>query len=102
MLDRDAVLHLVRRALDEDLPDITAESIFQPGDQGMAQFVVKADGVLAGLAFAELTFVTLDPRTRFETRVEDGARVKLGTVVAEVQASVLALLSGERTALNFM
>ena len=102
MLDRDVVLHLVRRALDEDLPDITAESIFEPSDQGTAQFVVKADGILAGLAFAELTFVTLDPRTRFESRVQDGARVTHGTVVAEVQASVLALLSGERTALNFM
>ena len=102
MLEREVILTLVRRALDEDLPDITSEAIFAPADRGMAQFVVKGSGILSGLAFAELTFATLDPASRFEQRHADGDHVTPGTVVAEVHATVIALLSGERTALNFM
>ncbi|MGZ8832741.1 MAG: carboxylating nicotinate-nucleotide diphosphorylase [Thermoanaerobaculia bacterium] len=102
MLDREAIRKLVQRALDEDLPDITAESIFEPKDRGKAEFVIKAPGVIAGLEFAELTFATLDSSARFNARVEDGSAVKPGDVVAEVSASVIALLSGERTALNFL
>jgi len=102
MLDSQLVRTLVQRALDEDLPDITAESIFEPGERGTAAFVIKADGILAGLDFAEATFRALDNSSIFTRDVRDGARVAPGDVVAEVSASVIALLSGERTALNFM
>ena len=102
MLDREAIRRLVQRALDEDLPDITAQAIFEPADRGKAEFVIKAVGVIAGLEFAELTFATLDSSARFLAKVEDGARVKPGDIIGEVSASVIALLSGERTALNFM
>jgi nicotinate-nucleotide pyrophosphorylase (carboxylating) len=97
--DVDAI---VRRAFEEDLPDITSEAIFDAGDRGTAVFVVKGDGVLAGLAFAEATFRLLEPGAEFVRKVEDGAAVKPGDVVAEVKASVITLLSGERTALNLM
>lgn len=93
---------IVRRAFDEDLPDITTEAIFDRTDRGTAAFVVKGDGVLAGLAFAEGTFRMLEATAEFVARVEDGAAVRKGDVVAEVKASVIALLSGERTALNLM
>jgi nicotinate-nucleotide pyrophosphorylase (carboxylating) len=102
MLDREAIRRLVQRALDEDLPDITAQAIFDPADRGKAEFVIKAPGVIAGLEFAELTFATLDSSARFIAKVEDGATVKPGDAIGEVTASVVALLSGERTALNFM
>jgi nicotinate-nucleotide pyrophosphorylase (carboxylating) len=102
MLDREAIRRLVQRALDEDLPDITSQAIFEPADRGKAEFVIKAAGVIAGLEFAELTFATLDSSARFIAKVEDGARVKPGDAIGEVSASVIALLSGERTALNFM
>jgi nicotinate-nucleotide pyrophosphorylase (carboxylating) len=102
MLDRETIRRMVQRALDEDLPDITAEAIFEPADRGKAELVIKADGVIAGLEFAELTFATLDSSAILRAQVEDGAPVKKGDVIAEVSASVLALLSGERTALNFM
>lgn len=102
MLDREAIRKLVGRALDEDLPDITAESIFDRGDRGKAEFLIKGAGVIAGLEFAELTFATLDFSARFIAKVEDGATVEPGDIIAEVTASVIALLSGERTALNFM
>ena len=99
--DRD-IDAIVRRALDEDLPDITSEAIFEPGDQGRARFLMKASGILAGLAFAERTFAAIDPSASFNANRNDGDEVEAGDVVAEVSASVVALLSGERTALNLM
>jgi len=93
---------IVRRALDEDLPDITSEAIFSPSDRGPARFLVKAAGVIAGLPFAEATFRALEAGAEFAARVKDGDRVKPGDVVAEVSASVVTLLSGERTALNLL
>lgn len=102
MLDRQLIRTLVQRALDEDLPDITSEAVFEPSDRGTAVFVVKAAGVLAGLEFAELTFTALDPNATFMAGVADGTAVVPGQIVAEVSTSVVALLSGERTALNFM
>ena len=102
MLDRQLIRTLVQRALDEDLPDITSEAVFEPSDRGTAVFVVKAAGVLAGLEFAELTFMVLDPKATFLGGVADGTTVVRGQIVAEVSTSVVALLSGERTALNFL
>ena len=102
MLDRQTIRITVQRALEEDLPDITAESIFDSSDRGRARFLVKAPGVIAGLEVAEIVFGLLDPSSRFLAHVEDGAYVEPGRFIAEVTGSVVALLSGERTALNFM
>ncbi|HEX6177412.1 MAG TPA: carboxylating nicotinate-nucleotide diphosphorylase [Thermoanaerobaculia bacterium] len=102
MLDRELIRTIVRRAFEEDLPDITSEAIFEPADRGTAVFVVKGDGVIAGLEFAEVVFAELDRSSRFTRKATDGDVVKPGDVVAEISASVIALLSGERTALNLM
>jgi nicotinate-nucleotide pyrophosphorylase (carboxylating) len=101
-MDQREIDAVVRRALDEDLPDITSESIFDPGDRGHARFLVKESGVIAGLAFAEATFNVIEPGSTFERRAADGDAVEPGMVVAEASASVITLLSGERTALNLM
>jgi len=101
-MDPGQIDAIVRRALDEDLPDITAESIFSPDERGRARFLMKATGVLAGLPFAEATFRALDPTAELAEHAHDGDLVNEGDIVAEVSASVIALLSGERTALNFM
>lgn len=101
-MDRREIDEIVRRALDEDLPDITSEAIFAPSDRGRARFLMKADGILAGLGFAEATLHRIDPGSVFSKLAHDGDRVKRGDIVAEVEASVIALLSGERTALNLM
>jgi nicotinate-nucleotide pyrophosphorylase (carboxylating) len=101
-LNEHEIAKIVRRALDEDLPDITSESIFDPGERGQARFVVKEAGIIAGLAFAEATFKAIDADATFERRVADGDAVEPGAIVAEASASVIALLSGERTALNLM
>ncbi|HEU4888605.1 MAG TPA: carboxylating nicotinate-nucleotide diphosphorylase [Thermoanaerobaculia bacterium] len=93
---------IVDRAFAEDLPDITSEAIFAPADRGSARFLIKADGVLAGLATIEAVFRKLDPTAEVVLKARDGVVVKPGDIVAEVRASVIALLSGERTALNLM
>jgi nicotinate-nucleotide pyrophosphorylase (carboxylating) len=93
---------LVERAFQEDLPDITSEAIFAPEDRGRARFLVKAPGVIAGLAVIETVFRRLDPSAEVTLLVEEGSAVAPGDFVAEVSASVIALLSGERTALNLL
>lgn len=93
---------IVRRAFEEDLPDITSEAIFDRADRGSARFLVKGDGVIAGLAVIEHVFSVLDETAAVRLLANDGDVVKPGDIVAEVSASVIALLSGERTALNLM
>ena len=101
-MDQRDIDAIVRHALDEDLPDITSEAIFSAGDRGRARFIVRASGIIAGLPLAEATFKALDPSANFQVHVKDGDRVEPGAIAAEVSASVIALLSGERTALNLM
>jgi nicotinate-nucleotide pyrophosphorylase (carboxylating) len=101
-LSRDAIDPLIRSAFAEDLPDITSEAIFDPAQRGSARFIAKAEGVFCGLVFAEATFALLDPTSSFRPVISDGERVNPRDVIAEVEAGVVALLSGERTALNLM
>lgn len=93
---------LVQRAFAEDLPDITSEAIFDPSDRGSARFLVKGHGVIAALGVIETVFKTLDDTAEVGFLAIDGDVVKPGDIVAEVSASVIALLSGERTALNLV
>lgn len=93
---------IIRRALAEDLPDITSESIFEPDERGRARFLVKEAGVIAGLACGEAVFQAIDDTATFEPAVKDGDAVQPGDIVAEASASVIALLAGERTALNLL
>jgi nicotinate-nucleotide pyrophosphorylase (carboxylating) len=97
--DIDAI---VRRALAEDLPDVTSESIFEAGERGRARFIAKSAGIVAGLPFAAKTFAVLDPSSSFQPVKADGDAVEPGDLIAEAEASVIALLSGERTALNLL
>src|SRR2546423_4993640 len=101
-MDQRDIDAIVRRALEEDLPDITSEAIFAPGERGRARFLVKAEGVIAGLPFAAATFRTIETTAAFAVKAEDGDRVKPGDIIAEVEAAVVTLLSGERTALNLL
>jgi len=94
----------VRAALAEDLGpagDITTDPIIPPDAQGEAMIVVREPAVIAGLDLAEATFRALDPDVTFERVVEDGGHVEAGATVAKVKGRTRALLTGERTALNF-
>ena len=101
-MDQRDIEGIVRRALDEDLPDVTSEAIFSKDDHGRARFLVKAPGVIAGLQFAGETFRAIDSASVFAMRARDGDLVNPGDIVAEIEASVITLLSGERTALNLL
>ncbi len=101
-MDSHRLEALVQIALDEDGTDITTESIFGPDETGTARLIAKADGVLAGMPFASAVFRFLDPRSRVDPLIEEGGTVKPGTRVATVTATVRALLTGERTALNLL
>jgi nicotinate-nucleotide pyrophosphorylase (carboxylating) len=98
----DQLEDIIQRALAEDLPDATTDAIFPPGERGRARFLAKQQGVLAGLNCAKGVFATLDPDSDFTATARDGDMVEPGQFVAEVSATVRALLSGERTALNLM
>lgn len=96
---------LVRAALLEDLGragDITTQAIVPAAARARAQLVARGAGVLAGLELARLAFQLLDADVVFEARVTDGARLAAGEVIASVEGNARALLSAERTALNFL
>ncbi|EYR62355.1 nicotinate-nucleotide pyrophosphorylase [Actinotalea ferrariae CF5-4] len=109
-LDPAWTTRAVRVALDEDLGpapgrDVTTQATVDPGESGVAHLVARADGVLAGLpVVAEVLGQVAGrlglPVPEVEVRVDDGARVARGDVLAVLRGPVQVLLVGERTLLN--
>jgi nicotinate-nucleotide pyrophosphorylase (carboxylating) len=98
------VLELIRLALDEDqaFNDVTTLSIV-PADRDIdAQLIARSRGVICGLEIFKRVFTLLDRRCRMEEKVKDGGQVRPGQVIAELHGPARAILSGERTALNFI
>jgi nicotinate-nucleotide pyrophosphorylase (carboxylating) len=97
-------LESIRRALAEDVGsgDATTNSIVPPDAKASVQIVAKQSGVIAGLDIAATVFFQCDGQINFQARMSDGEVVSRGQVVADVSGSVRALLTGERTALNFL
>jgi nicotinate-nucleotide pyrophosphorylase (carboxylating) len=91
-------------ALREDMPegDITSESIIPANSRSEAYFLAKEDGVLAGLPVASRVFEKLDPSIIFIERFRDGSAFHKADKLARVKGPTIALLKGERTALNFL
>ncbi|WP_185983069.1 carboxylating nicotinate-nucleotide diphosphorylase [Aureimonas mangrovi] len=99
------VADLVRAALLEDLGragDITSMATIAPGRIARATLAARREGVLAGLPLAGEAFRQMDGDLRFTAHLGDGARLVPGDVVAEIEGDARALLSAERTALNFL
>jgi nicotinate-nucleotide pyrophosphorylase (carboxylating) len=95
---------VIQRALDEDIldGDITTLATIPAELTYTGHMIAKAEGVVAGLAVAQRTFTLLDDRVSFETQVADGTLVQPRDCIAIVQGPARALLTGERTALNFL
>jgi nicotinate-nucleotide pyrophosphorylase (carboxylating) len=95
---------LIRRALAEDVGrgDVTTQATIAPGTQSSARIVAREAGVIAGLPIAALTFAQLDANVQFATLTPDGTAVAAGTTLARVTGDAAALLTAERTALNFL
>lgn len=98
------ILDDIRRALAEDVGsgDATTNSIVPTSANAKVQIVAKQSGVIAGLDIARAVFLQLDEQIAFTPQVEDGSAVSQGQVIVEVYGSARALLTGERTALNFL
>jgi nicotinate-nucleotide pyrophosphorylase (carboxylating) len=108
MTDFDApvvvVRELVARALAEDvgpLGDLTA-SLVPAEARAAVDVVARADGVLAGTACATEVFAQIDPAVRVQWLLDDGDHVAPGTKVGEVSGPLRPVLTGERSALNFL
>ena len=98
------ILAIVERALAEDIGtgDATTNSIVPPETHVAAQIVAKTSGVIAGLEIARHTFERLHPAVTFACTTQDGVSVPAGQTVAEIRGIARAILTAERTALNFM
>jgi nicotinate-nucleotide pyrophosphorylase (carboxylating) len=91
-------------ALNEDIGtgDITTEATISDSVSGKGIFLVKDEGIIAGIDVAEQVFYTLDQNLIFLKSRKDGEMVKNGDIVAIVEGSAASILTAERTALNFM
>ena len=91
-------------ALSEDVGsgDLTTQQIVPADATGTAEILVKEAGVVCGLHVVEEVFHQLDPDLRFEALAADGDRVEGVTAVARLEGRAAPILTGERTALNFL
>lgn len=94
----------ILHALKEDITseDVSTNAVMPDKKQGTAQLICKADGIICGLEVFERTFTLLDDTFRFDTDVKDGDRVEKGQLIGTLFGDIRALLSGERTALNYL
>ncbi len=98
------ILAKIRDALAEDIGDgdVTTNSIVSCDAVMRGQIIAKQDGIIAGLDVAHAAYRLLDDQIEFETYVGEGSPVKNRQVLAHVSGHARALLTGERTALNFL
>ena len=94
----------IRLALEEDInsEDVSTNAVMPAYQKGEVQLICKQDGIIAGLVVFERTFQLLDPETKVDFYVADGDAVKKGQLMATVTGDIRVLLSGERTALNYL
>src|SRR5262245_31151256 len=100
-----AAKSLIQLALVEDIGrrgDLTSYATIPERAKGQAEMVARKSGIIAGIPVAAMVFAAVDGRITFENRVDDASPVKTGDVIAIVSGSLRAILTGERTALNFV
>ena len=102
--DPHAVRNAVASALSEDraYSDVTTQSTIPIEQQGHGHFIFKEAGVICGLGIAKETFAQLSSDLYFEALHRDGVFVEAETEIATITGPLAAMLSAERTALNFM
>jgi nicotinate-nucleotide pyrophosphorylase (carboxylating) len=103
-MDLKDLNQLIIRALAEDdaAEDVTTNALIPAEHISEAVILVKEDAVLCGLDIAKKVFQKLDSRIQFRTSYREGAAVKRGSKVATIKGKTRTLLTGERTALNFL
>ena len=95
---------LILSALREDITseDVSTNAVMRGPQQGEVQLICKQDGVLCGMDIFERVFILLDENTKVESYAKDGDEVKTGDLLATIKGDIRVLLSGERTALNYL
>jgi nicotinate-nucleotide pyrophosphorylase (carboxylating) len=103
-LDKKILGEIVQRALKEDVGpiDITTTSIVQKGLSVRADILTKEDGVICGLPVCEAVFESIDRDVKFKPQVKEGEPIYQDKVVCYLEGPARAILTGERTALNFL
>lgn len=94
----------IKMALEEDInsEDVTTNSVMPHYKKGQVELICKEDGIVAGLQVFQRVFQLLDPKTEVVFDVQDGEAVQKGQRMATVVGDIRVLLSGERTALNYL
>lgn len=95
---------LIRAALSEDIGsgDVTTQISVPKKTQFNGRFVAKADGVLSGIPIARMVFREVSPSVKVRSLLPEGAHFEKGSVLATVRGPARAILTAERTALNFL
>ena len=96
--------NLIMLALQEDITseDITTNSVMREYQLGEVELICKEDGIVAGLDVFKRVFELLDQKTEVIFTCKDGDTVKNGEKLGVIRGDIRVLLSGERTALNFL
>lgn len=94
----------ILNTLKEDITseDVSTNAVMPEDKNGRADLICKQDGIICGLGIFERTFKLLDENSHFETDIKDGDSVKKGQVIGVIYGDIKALLSGERTGLNYL
>ena len=104
-LTKFSVEKVIQDALYEDLGqngDITSNSIIDIESEDSFYMTAREEGTVSGIFLACLTFELVDKNLEFTPNIKDGDKVKKGDVIAKIKGKTRSILSGERTALNFL
>lgn len=104
MVERDEIYEIIDRAIEEDLRggvDVTSDATIAESSHSVANFVAKAEGILAGIDVAKAVMDRIGVEI-FSARKSDGDPLKKGEIIATVEGSTRKILLAERTALNLL
>ena len=95
---------LIKMALEEDITseDVSTNSVMPKYTLGEVELYSKDDGILCGVQVFSRVFTLIDPETKVELYAEDGDKILSGQLIGKITGDIRVLLSGERTALNFL
>jgi nicotinate-nucleotide pyrophosphorylase (carboxylating) len=103
-LDSAKIEHFLDIAIAEDIGegDHTSLATLDPNQEGKAILIAKETGILAGVEIAKIVFHKLNPHLHFHTYKHDGDKINEGDVIFEIKGNAIAILMGERLALNII
>ncbi|MEE1351925.1 MAG: carboxylating nicotinate-nucleotide diphosphorylase [Clostridia bacterium] len=95
---------LILGALKEDISseDVTTNAVMREYKKGTVELICKEDGILAGIDVFKRVFELLDSNIEFNMKFKDGDEIKKGEKIGNITGDIRVLLSGERTALNYL